>query len=123
MLFHLDFEEAPMARQFRSTSKRFWSRAVPAVTALVATAILTLPADAQSRRANSTSLTCAQAQSLIAQRGAVLMNTGPNTFDRYVNDRGSCQVNEYAKTDFIPTKDKKKCAVKRCESITPFSVP
>jgi hypothetical protein len=81
--------------------------------------LLSLPAEAQSRRVNSLSLSCDQARSMIAQRGAVIMSTGQYTFDRYVDNRSFCERNEFARTDFIPTRDNAKCPVRRCVTITP----
>ena len=77
-------------------------------------------ADAQSRRPLSTAMTCAQAQSMINQRGAVVMSTGQYTFDRYVSNRNFCQHGEFLKRDSVPTKDNNRCFVQRCESATPF---
>ena len=69
---------------------------------------------AQSRRVDSRSLTCAQVQSMIAQRGAVLFNTGPHTFDRYVSNLNNCQRGEVLLRENIPTKDTPHCGVRRC---------
>lgn len=82
--------------------------------------IMSGTADAQTRRVNALSLTCDQARSMISQQGAVIMSTGRNTFDRYVSNRSYCQVNEVAKSDFIPTKDNAKCPVRRCGTVAPF---
>ncbi len=78
------------------------------------------PADAQSGRPDSRSMTCEQVQSMIAQRGAVVLSTGQYTFDRYVSNRNSCQRSEVLKTDYVPTKDAKRCAVRRCVGRSQF---
>lgn len=72
------------------------------------------PADAQSRRVDSRSRTCAQIQSLINQQGAVLLSTGAHTFDRYVSNRNQCQHGEVLYREFIPSKDTGRCRVQRC---------
>ncbi|PVB60205.1 hypothetical protein [Labrenzia sp. 011] len=91
---------------------------------VIAGAVLTLsalqPAGAQSGRPDSRSMTCAQVQSLIAQRGAVVLSTGQYTFDRYVANRNACQHGEILKRDYVPTKDNNRCYVQRCASNQPF---
>jgi hypothetical protein len=70
--------------------------------------------DAQSRRVDSRSRTCAQVQSLIDQHGAVLLSTGVHTFDRYVSNRNQCQHGEVLLREYVPTKDTGRCRVQRC---------
>ncbi len=72
------------------------------------------PVSAQSGRPNSTTMTCAQVQSMISQRGAVVLSTGQYTFDRYVANRNACQHGEFLRRDYVPTRDAKKCQVQRC---------
>ena len=78
------------------------------------------PADAQSRRPDSRTMTCAQVQSMIDQRGAVVLSTGQYTFDRYVSNRNFCQHGEVLRRDYVPTKDNNKCYVQRCINSSPF---
>ncbi|MEP0236057.1 MAG: hypothetical protein ABJO97_10950 [Roseibium sp.] len=67
-------------------------------------------------RPDTRTMTCAQAQALVKQRGEIVMTTGPNTFERFIADARFC----YSRTPltapaFAPTKDNQKCAVgKRC---------
>ncbi|WP_254170632.1 hypothetical protein [Roseibium polysiphoniae] len=67
-------------------------------------------------RPDTRTMTCAQAQALVTQRGEVVMTTGPNTFERFIADARFC----YSRTPltapaFAPTKDNQKCDVgKRC---------
>jgi hypothetical protein len=77
-------------------------------------------AGAQSGRPNSTAMTCGQVQSLINQRGAVVLSTGRHTFDRYVANRNFCQHGEFLKREYVPTRDTPRCYVQRCESGRPF---
>ncbi|QDG74549.1 hypothetical protein [Labrenzia sp. PHM005] len=108
-----------MARQGFNAAQTGWSRVIAASAMFGMTVIVSLPAEAQSRRANTTTMSCGQVQSFIAQRGAAVMSTGQHTFDRYVEHRGFCQHNEFAKVDYVPTKDVGRCAVRRCVSVTP----
>ena len=64
-------------------------------------------------------MTCAQAVGLVNARGAVVMSTGPYTYDRYVQHRGFCTPTETTKPDFVPTRDNPTCFIGyRCIEIT-----
>ena len=68
------------------------------------------PSLAQSRP-QSTRMTCGQAASLVFQRGAIVLGTGGYTYDRYVRDRGFCEIAETTKAAFAPTLDNPQCFV------------
>ena len=56
---------------------------------------LSLPAaTALAQRPQSPAMTCRQAAGLVFARGAVVLGTGGHTYDRYVRDRGFCEVTE-----------------------------
>jgi hypothetical protein len=93
---------------------------IAALTACGAVLVTALPSAAQSGRPNSTTMSCGQAQSMINQRGAVVMSTGRYTFDRYVANRSFCQHGEVTRRDYIPTKDNAKCYVLRCVNPQPW---
>lgn len=83
--------------------------------------LATVPAaDAQSGRPNSTAMTCGQVQSMINQRGAVVLSTGQHTFDRYVSNRNACQHGEILRRDYVPTRDNNRCYVQRCVNPQPW---
>lgn len=70
-------------------------------------------------RPNSTAMTCAQAAGLVSARGAVVMSTGPMTYDRYVSNRGFCTQTETTVPDWVPTRDSNACFVGyRCRETT-----
>ena len=84
---------------------------------LAAAAPLASEAQAQSRP-NSTRLSCAQAAGLVAARGAVVMTTGPNTYDRYVRDRRFCTPIETTRPAWVATRDSRQCMVGyTCEDV------
>jgi hypothetical protein len=62
-------------------------------------------------RPQSTRMSCAQAAGLVFARGAVVLGTGGHTYDRYVRDRGFCQITEVTKPGFAPTLDTPACFV------------
>lgn len=59
----------------------------------------------------SPALACGQAQRLVLARGAVVIGTGPYTYDRYVRDRGFCEINEYLEPAYVPSADTPQCFV------------
>jgi hypothetical protein len=70
-------------------------------------------------RPNSTAMTCAQAAGLVKARGAVVMSTGPMTYDRYVSSRGFCSQTEITVPDWVATRDSNACFVGyRCREVT-----
>ena len=61
--------------------------------------------------ATTLNMTCAQATRLVASRGAVVLRTGPTTYDRYVRDSSFCAVQESARPDWVRTADVSQCPV------------
>ncbi|TPW33002.1 hypothetical protein FJU08_00070 [Martelella alba] len=93
-----------------------------AAALLVAT---TAPASAINRYDVNT-MTCAQAQAVVAQEGAAILRypapdgSGRILYDRYVKSPGVCFVQAgHAVKNYIPTKDTKSCLVLSCESGPP----
>lgn len=67
---------------------------------------------AQTGRPDTRQLTCSQAQSLVKDRGSVVMTTGPTTFDKFVANAGFCESRSNSlRARYAPTKDNPKCAV------------
>lgn len=71
-------------------------------------------AEAQSRRPDTRSMTCAQAQATVDQRGAIVMSTGTHTFDRFVANRSYCQRGEDLWRERVKTKDNPQCFLNIC---------
>jgi hypothetical protein len=69
---------------------------------------LSVPADA---RPDTRTMTCAQANQLVRQRGAVVMSTGQHTFRRFVASRAYCDPWEVRKTFYAPTRDARQCPI------------
>lgn len=66
---------------------------------------------------SSLAMNCAQAAGLVANRGAVVLRTGPHTYDRYVSARNFCEINEFLLPAWIPTVDAPQCFVGyRCKT-------
>ena len=71
---------------------------------------------AQSRPL-TTRMSCAQAKGLVASQGAVVLNTGPLTYDRYVGSSSACALGEVMEPAWVPTADSAQCPIGyRCAS-------
>lgn len=62
-------------------------------------------------RPNTAAMSCGAAASLVATRGAIVLGTGPATYDRYVIDEGFCTRDEFTKPAFVPTVDNRQCFI------------
>ena len=79
------------------------------------------PASAQPRP-STTQLSCHAANALVQQRGAVVLGTGGETFDRFVRDASFCAHGQTLRQSFAPSADQSQCFVGwRCydESLIP----
>lgn len=86
------------------------SHGIRSILAVAAILALTPPVLAQGRP-SSVRMTCAQTVRLIQARGAIVLGTGGQTFDRFVRDRSFCEVTEIAKRAFAPTRDDPACLI------------
>lgn len=67
------------------------------------------PAFAQ-RQPYTPSMACADVIALVNRVGAVVLYTGPNTYDRYVRDRSFCgSFGERIKPEWVLSRDKRQC--------------
>ena len=64
---------------------------------------MSLGASAQQGMPQTRTMTCADVQALVAKRGAVLLATGPNSYDRYVRDNSYCSYPEQVNPEWVPT--------------------
>ena len=81
-----------------------------ATIALIAIAACTTGAQAQGRP-STTAMTCAAAASFVASRGAVVIGTGGDTFERVVTNQGFCQHGQELRPLFSPTRDNGACLI------------
>ena len=66
---------------------------------------------AQQPRPSTTRMTCAQAAGLVATSGAIVLATGPLTYDRFVAHTGHCQLGQIAQPIWVPTLDTPQCPI------------
>jgi hypothetical protein len=78
---------------------------------LAAVLVLAAGAAGAQTRPSTTSLACNQARGLVQAQGAVVLGTGGQTFDRFVNHSGFCAREEIAEQSFAPTLDNRQCPV------------
>jgi hypothetical protein len=76
----------------------------------VAFFLLATAAYAQSRP-STLRMTCAQARSLVASRGSIVLSTGPYTYDRFVAGGGFCFLGEIAEPAWARTLDSPQCPI------------
>jgi hypothetical protein len=67
-------------------------------------------------RPDTLRMSCAQARGLVAARGAIVLGTGPNLYDRYVMHRGFCTPSETTEPSWVRAGDTPQCFIGyRCE--------
>jgi hypothetical protein len=54
---------------------------------------------------------CKAAAALVASHGAIVLSTGPSTYDRYVQDDGFCQRDEITMPAFVHSADNPQCFI------------
>ena len=77
------------------------------VAILIASLFVIAPASAQ--RPSSLSMSCGEARAIVASHGAIVLSTGPHTYDRYVAAPGFCPLGNWAERATVPTADARQC--------------
>lgn len=67
-------------------------------------------ADAQTRP-DARNMNCGRASSLVHANGAIVLGTGPHTYDRYVSSVRFCPYPQVARPVWIATADEAQCFV------------
>lgn len=62
-------------------------------------------------RPSTTAMSCAAAAALVQSRGAVVLGTGGDMFDRFVRDASFCPKGQVLRPAFEPTIDQRQCFV------------
>lgn len=79
---------------------------------LACMAIVGLSTGALAQEGASTlNMTCDQARGLVASQGAVVLHTGPTTYDRYVRDASFCAIQQMTRPAWVRTADVAQCPV------------
>jgi hypothetical protein len=77
---------------------------------LLCAALLTGHCAAQTRPL-TTAMPCAAISALVAARGAIVLGTGPYTYDRYVSNAGACGIGQTTEPAFERSADSAQCFV------------
>jgi hypothetical protein len=87
---------------------------VPAMKKTAIVLVMSLAAGsalAQGGRPLTPQMSCQSASGLVAANGALVMNTGPHTYDRYVRDRSACYAGQTTRPAWVPAADQAQCFV------------
>ncbi|MGA0532463.1 hypothetical protein [Hansschlegelia sp. KR7-227] len=79
--------------------------------ALVSLACAAATGAEAAKRPYAPALSCKALQGVVAQRGAVVISTGANTYDRFVRDDRGCQSGEVTKPAWIRSADRPECFI------------
>ncbi len=60
---------------------------------------------------NVRTMTCAAAKALVNSKGAAILNSGPNVFNRYVKDAAFCLEDMYLQGAWVRTQDNPSCFI------------
>jgi hypothetical protein len=81
------------------------------MTVLAAIAMALAGAMEAQARPDTRTMTCPQAKAFVKQNKAIVMSTGPSTYERIVIGQGLCSSTQIAKLIVAPTVDERKCRV------------
>ncbi len=87
-----------------------WDPTMIRTAIAIATCCLASISMAQTRPL-TTALTCAAAADVVNRNGAIVLGTGPTTYDRYVRDGSGCGIGASTSPAFVPAKDRAQCFV------------
>ncbi len=74
-------------------------------------ALTLLAASVSHARPFTPSMTCGEAANTVSVNGAIVMDTGPHTYDRFVVSRAYCTPHERTKAAFAYTLNNPACQV------------
>ena len=84
--------------------------------AAMAIAITLATASGAHARPDTRTMTCSQVVALVNQYRAIVLTTGPRTYDRIVSSFGFCGPTQKAVDARVPTMDSPSCRIGyRCE--------
>ena len=84
---------------------------IRAVKCMLASVAIICAATTAHARPFSPAMECGSAANLVSRVGAIVMDTGPHTYDRFVISGAYCTPHEYTKAAFVPTANHPQCFV------------
>ena len=83
------------------------------------TAILCSSATLAQTRLLTSTLPCSRASALVAEAGAIVMNTTSTTYDRFVRNSSFCAAGEAGITAIVHSADNPQCVIGfRCGGVS-----
>ena len=86
----------------------------------IVTVLVVLAATPALARPDARAMTCAGLNALIAREGAVVVTTGPHTYQRFVASWGFCDPWEMLQPVYQVTADNRRCVVHSICGDRPF---
>ncbi len=74
-------------------------------------ALVLVGASIAQARPSTTRMTCDEAFATVQEAGAIVLNTGGHTYDRFVAHQGYCSLGETTRPAWVPTLDVAQCFV------------
>lgn len=62
-------------------------------------------------RPDTRTMSCAEAQSVVERNGAIVLTTGPHTYDRFVAAGVRCELPYIPRLTYVPTRDEPQCPI------------
>jgi hypothetical protein len=78
---------------------------------IIAATFALAPSAFAQGRPSTTTMTCRAAGALVAQQGAIVLSTGPQTYDRYVRSGNFCPTGLFPRPAFVATRDNPQCDI------------
>lgn len=66
---------------------------------------------AMAQRPSTLDMTCPEARAVVSRSRGIVLGTGGSTYDRFVRDRGACEVTEITIPAYAPTRDMADCFI------------
>ena len=88
---------------------------------MVIAALAVLSHNSSEARPLTLAMTCDEAKEQVNSAGAVVFDTGPHMFERFVSGEWFCMPDEHAAYGGAPTNDTDDCPLYVCRSSTFFS--
>jgi hypothetical protein len=96
----------PMSRPFRIHRRKVMRRLLPALAlAFVATAATAQVGPPTSQRS------CGANRQLVLKDGAVVLDTGPSTYARFVKSGAECLVGQFPEPAWVPSSNNPQCFI------------
>jgi hypothetical protein len=84
--------------------------------AIIALGLSLFAGPALAQRPATFAMSCDHTQAIVVSRGAIVLQTSPTTYDRFVSDRRFCERDEFADPIAVLAADTPSCPLLRCRA-------